>query len=35
MRVMMAGGPSPGEMARVLSALWFENESRFMHAQID
>lgn len=31
-RVRMAGGPSPGEVAKVLSALVFQNESRFMYA---
>ena len=30
--VRMAGGPSPGEVARVLSALTFQNASRFMYA---
>ena len=32
MRVMMVGGPSPGEVAKVLSVLAFENESRFLYA---
>ena len=32
MRVRMAGGPSPGEVAKVLSALAFQTASRFMYA---
>jgi hypothetical protein len=32
MRVRMAGGPAPGEVARVLAALAFQNAPRFMYA---
>ena len=32
MRVRMAGGPSPGEVAKVLSALTFQSASRFMYS---
>lgn len=32
MRVRMVGGPSPGEVARVLSALALQNKSQFMYS---